>query len=47
MMFLFVFSDVGSRVNDIPPQIIVVPKDTTAVQGQDPAAQLECVANAR
>ena len=42
-----VFSDVGDLVNDIPPEIVIPPTHTTAVQGDDAAVKLECVANAR
>ena len=38
---------VGSLTDDIAPEIVVPPRHTTAVQGDDPAAVLECIANAR
>ena len=40
-------SAVGSLTDDIAPGIVVPPRHTTAVQGDDPAAVLECIANAR
>ncbi len=45
-LYLFLCVDVGSLSNDIPPEIVVPPSHTVAVQGDD-AVVLECVANAR
>lgn len=35
----------GDESNDIPPEIIIKPKDVTAVKGQE-TTKLECIANA-